>query len=86
MKQWIFWQSKLTQWICHIIAWLIAQLDSKRIQDNILDNQLLDAIRVWLEPLPDRSLPSLDIQSQMLDALDSVRNIITNYIPDGDND
>ncbi|KAL1930701.1 hypothetical protein VTP01DRAFT_10863 [Rhizomucor pusillus] len=47
-------------------------LTNKRIQDNILDNQLLDAIRVWLEPLPDRSLPSLDIQSQMLDALDSL--------------
>lgn len=44
--------------------------DSKHLQDLILDNGLLDAIRVWLEPLPDRSLPSLDIQVAMLDILD----------------
>ncbi|KAI8142884.1 hypothetical protein BJV82DRAFT_110237 [Fennellomyces sp. T-0311] len=41
-------------------------------QDSILDNQLLDTIRLWLEPLPDRSLPSLDIQNSMLDILNSL--------------
>ena len=41
-------------------------------QDSILDNQLLDGIRLWLEPLPDRSLPSLDIQNSMLDILNTV--------------
>lgn len=40
------------------------------MQDLILDNGLLDTIRLWLEPLPDRSLPSLDIQVAMLDILD----------------
>ncbi|KAG1180195.1 hypothetical protein G6F70_000366 [Rhizopus microsporus] len=45
-------------------------LTNKHLQDLILDNGLLDAIRVWLEPLPDRSLPSLDIQVAMLDILD----------------
>lgn len=45
---------------------------SKRAQDAILDNQLLDMVRLWLEPLPDRSLPSLDIQNELLDALDKV--------------
>lgn len=40
------------------------------MHDAILDNGLLDSIRQWLEPLPDRSLPSLDIQSEMLDVLD----------------
>ncbi|KAI9248295.1 hypothetical protein BDA99DRAFT_525324 [Phascolomyces articulosus] len=41
-------------------------------QDSILDNQLLDSIRAWLEPLPDRSLPSLDIQNSMLDVLNTL--------------
>ncbi|KAI9494922.1 hypothetical protein BDB00DRAFT_278511 [Zychaea mexicana] len=41
-------------------------------QDSILDNNLLDTIRLWLEPLPDRSLPSLDIQNTMLDILNSL--------------
>lgn len=45
---------------------------SKHLHDAILDNGLLDSIRQWLEPLPDRSLPSLDIQSEMLDILDKL--------------
>ncbi|KAG0747958.1 hypothetical protein G6F57_007284 [Rhizopus arrhizus] len=45
-------------------------LTNKHLQDLILDNGLLDTIRLWLEPLPDRSLPSLDIQVAMLDILD----------------
>lgn len=32
----------------------------------------MDVIQVWLEPLPDRSLPSLDIQGEMLDILDKL--------------
>ncbi|CAO3668037.1 unnamed protein product [Rhizopus stolonifer] len=45
-------------------------LTNKHLQDLILDNGLLEAIRLWVEPLPDRSLPSLDIQQAMLDILD----------------
>ncbi|KAG1472698.1 hypothetical protein G6F56_001384 [Rhizopus delemar] len=45
-------------------------LTNKHLQDLILDNGLLEAIRLWIEPLPDRSLPSLDIQQAMLDILD----------------
>ena len=45
---------------------------SDAAQDSILDNQLLDTVRLWLEPLPDRSLPSLDIQNSMLDVLNSL--------------
>ncbi|KAI8097798.1 uncharacterized protein B0P05DRAFT_522049 [Gilbertella persicaria] len=47
-------------------------LTNKHLYDAVLDNGLLDVIRLWLEPLPDRSLPSLDIQSEMLDILDKL--------------
>ncbi|CEP16152.1 hypothetical protein [Parasitella parasitica] len=47
-------------------------LTNKHLHDAVLDNGLLDVIRQWLEPLPDRSLPSLDIQSEMLDVLEKL--------------
>lgn len=31
----------------------------------MIDNNLLDAVRRWLEPLPDRSLPALNIQREL---------------------
>lgn len=39
-------------------------------QQAILDNNLLEAVRMWLEPLPDKSLPSLNIQKAMFPLLD----------------
>ncbi|ORX57383.1 hypothetical protein DM01DRAFT_1302469 [Hesseltinella vesiculosa] len=47
-------------------------LNNSGLFDSILDNQLLDAIRLWLEPLPDRALPTLEIQNEMLDILDKL--------------
>ncbi|ORY97267.1 hypothetical protein BCR43DRAFT_456212 [Syncephalastrum racemosum] len=47
-------------------------LTNKRAQDSILDNQLLSAIRMWLEPLPDNSLPSIDIQNELFDVLNTL--------------
>lgn len=32
----------------------------------------METIRKWLEPLNDRSLPSMDIQGEMLDVLDKL--------------
>ncbi|KAF8623638.1 hypothetical protein AX17_007338 [Amanita inopinata Kibby_2008] len=32
---------------------------------SMIDNNLLDAVRRWLEPLPDRSLPALNIQREL---------------------
>jgi len=34
-----------------------------------MDNNLLDAVKRWLEPLPDRSLPALNIQRDLFDAI-----------------
>ncbi|PFH53170.1 hypothetical protein AMATHDRAFT_73710 [Amanita thiersii Skay4041] len=35
------------------------------LAQSIIDNNLLDAVRRWLEPLPDRSLPALNIQREL---------------------
>ena len=39
------------------------------LYDSILDNNLLEAVRTWLEPLPDASLPSFEIQKTLLNEL-----------------
>ncbi|KAI8825612.1 uncharacterized protein EV422DRAFT_563443 [Fimicolochytrium jonesii] len=44
-------------------------LQRDQLQDQILDNHLLEGVRLWLEPLPDASLPALDIQRAMFDVL-----------------
>lgn len=36
---------------------------------SILDNNLLEAVRLWLEPLPDASMPSYQIQKELLNSL-----------------
>ena len=47
-----------------------AQLSQPEQQlEFYLDNGLLTAIRKWLEPLPDASLPSLDIRRSLLGIL-----------------
>ncbi|KAF9073386.1 hypothetical protein BDP27DRAFT_1318814 [Rhodocollybia butyracea] len=35
------------------------------LAQSIIDNNLLDAVKRWLEPLPDRSLPALNIQREL---------------------
>ncbi|KGG51368.1 hypothetical protein DI09_37p50 [Mitosporidium daphniae] len=37
--------------------------------DYLLDNRILDAIRLWLEPYPDGSLPSIDVRKSILHIL-----------------
>ncbi|GAB5588284.1 Transcription factor iws1 [Umbelopsis nana] len=44
-------------------------LTKTHLHEQFLENQILEAIKLWLEPLPDGSLPSLDIQTEMLDIL-----------------
>lgn len=39
------------------------------LYDSILDNNMLEAVRIWLEPLPDGSLPSFEIQKALLNEL-----------------
>ncbi|PWN92254.1 hypothetical protein FA10DRAFT_266044 [Acaromyces ingoldii] len=41
-------------------------------QQAILDNNLLEAVRMWLDPLPDKSLPSLNIQRALFPLLEKM--------------
>lgn len=37
--------------------------------ESLLENGMLDAVKTWLEPLPDRSLPALAIQRALFNIL-----------------
>lgn len=47
-------------------------LRSHALYDSILDNNMLVSMKHWLEPLPDKSLPALNIQKTMFDALQAL--------------
>lgn len=44
---------------------VISVLSKANLADTILDNNLLQSVRIWLEPLPDGSLPSYEIQKNL---------------------
>ncbi|KAK3842622.1 MAG: hypothetical protein J3R72DRAFT_523517 [Linnemannia gamsii] len=47
-----------------------AQLNKSHVHNTFLDNGILESMKLWLEPLQDASLPSLDIIQDFLDILD----------------
>jgi len=49
---------------------VISQLEKSHLHEQFLQNDILKGMKAWLEPLPDGSLPSLDIQRAMFDMLD----------------
>ncbi|KAJ1307994.1 hypothetical protein OPQ81_002067 [Rhizoctonia solani] len=44
-------------------------LQKSSLAQSILDNNLLEGVRRWLEPLPDKSLPALSIQNAFFEIL-----------------
>ncbi|KAJ2059110.1 Transcription factor iws1 [Coemansia sp. S146] len=48
---------------------VIEELSKPPLYEALLDNNIVESIRLWLEPLDDGSLPSLDIQNAMLESL-----------------
>jgi len=58
---------------------VLAVLEKSVWHDQIMENELLGAVRMWLEPLPDGSLPSLDIRRNLLFALNKMP-ITTEYL------
>jgi transcription factor SPN1 len=50
------------------------------LAQSIIDNNLLDCVRRWLEPLPDRSLPALNIQRDFFPILKRMEFIDSNVL------
>lgn len=48
---------------------VVRVLQMGHLADSILDGNLLESVRIWLEPLPDASLPSFEIQKALFQAL-----------------
>lgn len=44
-------------------------LQKSALTQSIIDNNLLEGVRRWLEPLPDKSLPALNIQNAFFEAM-----------------
>lgn len=55
--------------LCCILTLSSDILSRSSLAQSILDNNLLDGVRRWLEPLPDRSLPALNIQTFFFEQL-----------------
>lgn len=49
---------------------VVSVLSKANLADTILDNNLLQSVRIWLEPLPDGSLPSFEIQKSLFAAIE----------------
>ncbi|KAG6374392.1 transcription factor iws1 [Boletus reticuloceps] len=45
-----------------LLPQVLEVLRKQSLSQSIIDNNLLEGVRRWLEPLPDRSLPALNIQ------------------------
>ncbi|KAF9095977.1 Transcription factor iws1 [Mortierella sp. AD031] len=48
------------------------QMNKSHVHNTFLDNGILESMKLWLEPLQDASLPSLDIIQDFLDILDTL--------------
>ncbi|KAI0783654.1 hypothetical protein C8Q75DRAFT_725434 [Abortiporus biennis] len=55
-------------------------LRKSSLAQSIIDNNLLEGVRRWLEPLPDKSLPALDIQKEFFPILKKMDFIDTNVL------
>lgn len=52
-----------------LLPLVTATMQKSHLETAILDNGVLEAVKKWLEPLPDRSLPALNIQRSLLQLL-----------------
>ncbi|KAH9838282.1 uncharacterized protein C8Q71DRAFT_750272 [Rhodofomes roseus] len=55
-------------------------LRKNSLAQSIQDNNLLEGVRKWLEPLPDHSLPALDIQKEFFPTLKKLEYIDTSAL------
>lgn len=52
-----------------MLPFLLQELQVRDMHDYFLDGGILEAVRIWLEPFPDGSLPNMNIREQLLGAL-----------------
>ncbi|EAU85354.1 transcription factor iws1 [Coprinopsis cinerea okayama7 len=52
-----------------LLAEAMETLRKQSLAQSMIDNNLLDAVRRWLEPLPDKSLPALNIQRELFNVI-----------------
>lgn len=50
------------------------------LAQSMIDNNLLEAVKRWLEPLPDRSLPALNIQRELFTSIRKMEFIDTSVL------
>ncbi|ADM11972.1 uncharacterized protein Eint_080360 [Encephalitozoon intestinalis ATCC 50506] len=48
-------------------------LMNKGLQESLLDEGILNEIKGWLEPLPDKSMPNIKVKKRLLDVLKNMR-------------
>jgi transcription factor SPN1 len=48
---------------------VLETINKQHMLEFLLDNRLLEAIRMWMEPLPNGTLPSVDLRLSLLQAL-----------------
>ncbi|PVZ98594.1 hypothetical protein BB558_005404 [Smittium angustum] len=52
-----------------LLAQVSKMLGKPQLFEPLLENNILDTLRLWLEPLDNGSLPNIDIQSELLNAM-----------------
>ncbi|KAH8921671.1 hypothetical protein BT69DRAFT_1298502 [Atractiella rhizophila] len=52
-----------------MLSTVVETLQKVALQDSIMEGGVLEAVKRWLEPLPDKSLPALNIQKSLFDFL-----------------
>ncbi|KAH9410982.1 putative transcription factor S-II [Ordospora pajunii] len=55
------------------VAEVSETLMNRAVQESLLDEGILDEVRGWLEPLPDRSMPNIKVKKRLLDALRNMK-------------
>jgi len=53
---------------------LYFKLPRQDLKETFIDSGVMSAIKEWLSPLPDRSLPALKIREELLKILQEVLN------------
>jgi transcription factor SPN1 len=55
-----------------LLPFVLETLERKNFHEKLLENYILEPIKIWLEPLADGSLPSINIRKSLLEALEKV--------------